>query len=85
MAIGDEIPRGTAAGINARVSLITHAMDRFVLLCVLGAIVYLSARGDMDKATTGSLLGIVLGAIGHSAVTSLRSRTTDTSSQSSGD
>jgi len=82
MALNDRIPSSTPGGIDARVALISQAMHLFIVLCVVVAVVLLSLRGDMDKATTGSLLGIVLGHTGTAVAQNFRGRQSDHSIQS---
>ena len=85
MALNDPARPKTPTMLNTHHSLISQAMQTFVVLCVIAAVVFLSTEGDMDKATAGSLLGIVLGHTGAALSTNLRSRHTDVPSNISGD
>lgn len=60
---------------NERV--IIQAIHWGVVVIAILAITFLAATNHLDKATTGSLFGIVLGHTGTAAATKLSSRRTD--------
>jgi len=68
----------TSLPADHRTILASKAMDTFVIVCILAAIVVLAVRHDIRAADVTTLIGTMLGFAGRGVLQTVRSRRSDT-------